>query len=559
MPIIPPSFFGGARPPPASSSFVVSFMVSIVPLFMFPRAKSRARGDKDSVGISPIFVVHNVVLKQSCVSRCSNERITTRTQPFAFTWDFKYVVAAHAQQSSILDRDDRNAMSSSKTRRQGRTTLGGVRLPTVPLDVVDVLLEHAALEDRRALAPFSLVSHAWHELARPRLFSTLTVTRKYTFDDFFDFLAEHPHLVRYIRGLKLRRGYHLARTEREPENLPESDADLLEVEPRADAVFLNRFFLALPKLKELTLEGLGLVPPGTNLEPGADLDAMPRGPYRLRRLVIKHFWRPWLPFGYGHALLFLALFDADAVEVTDNVLNDTTTVPGVPHFDFRQLIRPVRVRELSLTAQPRSFPGQPFDAGLYNDLRNSLAPGCLRSLEGGRVNGHDALTMDALGALLAHAGRDFRHLGLPINLGDGGDLPQEWRRLGLERYTNLACLTLELGLPKPRSRYDGDAPLGAAVMALLSHVGPSLRAITLRLQKVEEQAQIKSERTLGLGALDAMVCERFPDLDRFCLDLRGRRTYGVECILAARKIMAGLRERGILEVVSWGAIGSEAW
>ena len=76
---------------------------------------------------------------------------------------------------------------------------------------------------------------------------------------------------------------------------------------------------------------------------------------------------------------------------------------------------------------------------------------------------------------------------------------------------------------------------------------------------MEEQAQVKSRRTLDLGALDAAVCARFPDLDRFCLDLQGRRTFGVECVLAARKVMSGLRERGILEVVSWGAIGSQTW
>ena len=73
----------------------------------------------------------------------------------------------------------------------------------LPLELADAILEHAS-HDKATLSACTLVSHAWRNLARPHLFSSLTVACQETFDDFDDFLGSHPDIARLVRRLELQ-------------------------------------------------------------------------------------------------------------------------------------------------------------------------------------------------------------------------------------------------------------------------------------------------------------------------------------------------------------------
>ncbi|KAI0334673.1 hypothetical protein GY45DRAFT_1318282 [Cubamyces sp. BRFM 1775] len=76
-------------------------------------------------------------------------------------------------------------------------------LRALPLELADAILEHAS-HDKATLSACTLVSHVWRDLARPHLFSFLTVACQETFDDFDGFLGSHPDIARLVRRLELR-------------------------------------------------------------------------------------------------------------------------------------------------------------------------------------------------------------------------------------------------------------------------------------------------------------------------------------------------------------------
>lgn len=179
----------------------------------------------------------------------------------------------------------------------------------------------------------------------------------------------------------------------------------------------------------------------------------------------------------------------------------------------------------------------------------------------------------SFGRLVESAARDALHIYLPFRVsspvGPGEDDPgahsmlwvpvarrlltdalaEHWRILNLHACTSLTSLTLEITVPptrKPESSRDiPRVPLADVCIALLANMPVTVRVLTIKFWGAHEPAKIRSEKTLRLRALDAVLAERHAHLERVEVI-----TYmGVDCVEALTRAMPKLRRRGVLAVI----------
>ena len=94
-------------------------------------------------------------------------------------------------------------------------------------------------------------------------------------------------------------------------------------------------------------------------------------------------------------------------------------------------------------------------------------------------------------------------------------------------------------------------PYSAVCNAILTHISPTLRCLTITLLLVYGDEQIGCSQTMCLGALDDLLEERFPSLEAVRLEMQVREAMLPECMKEALEVMPKIKARGILKVTQW--------
>ncbi|EIW55320.1 uncharacterized protein TRAVEDRAFT_51443 [Trametes versicolor FP-101664 SS1] len=416
----------------------------------------------------------------------------------------------------------------------------------LPVELLDLVLE-SVREDRVTILACSWVSRLWHEVALPYLFASLKIASKYDFVDFHGFLQMHPHIACRVRKLQLKVAY----TEWTDRMRRQDDYPVVG---RAQLIALVAL---LPRLQELHLYDLWLID-----SPNPASDAPNPLPTRtLEKLTVERCSAPGLAttLSLVTVLNIISVFDSiDTLELLAMQISSGTTKRA-------RHIRTLNVA--ALITGDLSTHGSRFAASaLYDPLRASLAPGCLRSLELECIGAplvHVSAVLPSFGALVASAARNALHIHIPFQvslpqIGPNGDSPEHWRALNLQACTSLRSLTLDVLVPRsnvcpPEGWIDTpDASVAQVCRALLANVPMTIRVLTLKFWRLDTRwgTEFDNATSLGLRALDAALAARHEYLKRLevmisiCVDEEGTS-------LALLTAMPELRAKGMLRVVEW--------
>ena len=293
-------------------------------------------------------------------------------------------------------------------------------LDNLPPEVLHVIFQHAAHADKPTILACSLVSWNWREMSLPHLFSSLTVKRSLDYDDFSNFLTEHPNLARYIRRLVL--GFL---PKRYFDGLPHAT-----IRPTLTSVNLSQITAKLPRLHTLVLQSVWLA------EAQGDIASLPSViPRMLEGLMIHGCSAPREePLPLRALLGILITYPATAISLQSIFVVDCNA-PIQFDTELSSATHQSTIR-LDLGSSCDHWPR------LYETFRRLLAPRCLRSLCT-HPNIHDAApdVLRALGAFIDHAGGEaLRHLELPFSIGVD-DVGHSQARPGEHQEKSLSPLT----------------------------------------------------------------------------------------------------------------------
>ncbi|KAI0326148.1 hypothetical protein GY45DRAFT_1329297 [Cubamyces sp. BRFM 1775] len=408
----------------------------------------------------------------------------------------------------------------------------------LPLDVCFTIFEFAP---KRTLIACSRVSKAWREVSLPHLFRSITVSRCRSFDDFLQFLDEHADLAWYIRNLTL-----------EYAPRPVQEIHGLKIKPVVDRPFLVALANKLPRLQELCLLRVAFGRPveGANTSPAIANNSR-LSSSRLRRLLLVGCHSVGINVCHIHTLLdIFAAVPVDSIQTRDVYISSSLrhNAEQIPSHLQGQLDMP----NLLMDANPFRAEGQ--IRYLYRALRQAIAPRCLRQLRLDHIDRGSNFGLRSLGEILHHSGRDvLQTFELPFviegPIGPLEDHSEHWKILHLDECRNLEAFGILVRLnkfgPPPR------VPFSAVCNAILAHVAPTLRRLTVTIFLAIEDAQIRNNETICLGALDDMLEARFPALEMVRLEIQIWGDRLPKCKTAAEEVMPKSMARGILEVVQW--------
>ncbi|KAI0334679.1 hypothetical protein GY45DRAFT_1125987 [Cubamyces sp. BRFM 1775] len=414
----------------------------------------------------------------------------------------------------------------------------------LPPEVVNIIFEHAS-SDKTVISACSLVSSSWRALSLSHLFSSLTVARQNTFDDFGDFLDAHSDISYTVRILVLQ-------------HLPGGPGLFMTIAP------LVALAAKLPRLQVLHLARIWLavdLPLPSSFPPTAP-------PRRLEKLIVNNctsgdnrWFSPRTIYG------ILATFPADAVSLY--LLTVGADIPSqiVPPGTSSKLYPPheaTRVRIHSLTLDRNNASAFPMHdmAPLHEGLRLTLAPLCLhtfRSRSG--LDRRNPESLRVFGELMSQIGGEtLRHLEFPFIIGQvvypSEDEPDHWRALRLHTCRNLETVVFSISVPllqtltiPRRAQEPPRVPVCAVLVAFLPHLPLTLRTCKLVLSNVGLPARIQSRRTMDLERLDAALRDRLPSLTKIQIVLQGRKPFEVEqCVQTVQELMPVCRNNGLLHV-----------
>ncbi|KAI0676498.1 hypothetical protein C8Q78DRAFT_1073306 [Trametes maxima] len=315
----------------------------------------------------------------------------------------------------------------------------------------------------------------------------------------------------------------------------------------------------LPRLRTLTLRNLCFTFCKTA---EADETLFPPSPTKLPKLVIYSCSER----GRGHSCTeTLTLFNLLAVLNPEDVQLEPLSLDfrarSHPPFDRKKLLRPLGIRKL--TADTRGLHYDGFDQKnraflpLFRALRQSLAPGTLASLDLGNVWRMNSLYYEkfmlALGKLITHVSASLLHFRYPLSLCLGAEnSPDYWAVLNLQQCTKLTSLLLQVKIWPERS---SSKPPSAAVIAILSHISPTLRSITVVVDMCRGVDRVRGPLYDLTDALDEALIsvERFPALQRVYVPLRNlsgddRRRLIMACLDITERTVPKLRARSAVRV-----------
>ncbi|EIW55335.1 uncharacterized protein TRAVEDRAFT_23044 [Trametes versicolor FP-101664 SS1] len=412
----------------------------------------------------------------------------------------------------------------------------------LPVELLDLVLQ-CLWEDKPAIIACSQVSRLWNEVAQPHLFAFLKIASR---SDFVEFPASlwhaHPAIARHVRKLELKNAQRRI-------SWTDHFAPLADF-PEIDRAQLCALVAPLLHLQELHLYELCLLD-----SPGPAPDARDDLPHRTLEKLTLSRCRARAPGSHTPLATLLNLVSVFASVGTLELIS-----MHLSDFLPARLIRPARVGAL-VTRDAGLSPGSEDE--LFEALRESLVPGCLRALQLGSL-GHaaarDVGTVRKFGQLVGSAARDALHIHLPffltIAVKPREDDPEYWRTLNLQTCTSLQTLGLDLSIPPAESTHTPRVPLARVCIALLANMPSTVRMLVLKLWGLDAanwQVQLANTDRLGLRALDdALAGGRHDHLERVEVMLDARHcAWREECEVGLGEAMPRLRARGVLAVVDW--------
>ncbi|OJT02990.1 hypothetical protein TRAPUB_6469 [Trametes pubescens] len=335
----------------------------------------------------------------------------------------------------------------------------------LPIELLDLVL-HNLREDKPTILACSQVSRLWHEVALRHLFAFLKIASRSDFVEFRTFLHANADIARHVRKLELKRAQTSFMGHYKPQ-------DKLPAIGRAE---LRDLVAPLPRLQELHLHELYLIDSPTPAPTVTD-DLPDR---TLEKLTFERC-RARAPGRNTPLATILNLVSVFASVGTLELVSMRT-----PSFMPSRLIRTVRVR--TVVTRDISLPNNSVTE-LYTALRGSLVPGYLRSLDLGCAGDPTARYPGSFGQLVHSAARRALHihilLFMSIPLGRLEHEPRYWHKLNLHACTSLRSLALEISVPPVRPGADTmhtpHVPLARVCVALLTHIPPTVRILTLKL------------------------------------------------------------------------------
>ncbi|KAI0642630.1 hypothetical protein C8Q79DRAFT_223618 [Trametes meyenii] len=330
-----------------------------------------------------------------------------------------------------------------------------------------------------------------------------------------------------------------------------------------DALTLAAIVGRLPRLRMLTLRKICFTFSKTTDEDGTSLPSSLNSSVKLPKLVVYTCSRGTR----GHSCTnILTLFNLLAVLNPEDVLLEPFSLDfrarSHPRYDRRRLLRPLEMRKLTADTRGLNYDG--FDnknqafLPLFSALRQSLAPGTLTSLDLSNVwrmnHMYYEKFMLALGKLLAHVSSSLLHFRYPLSLTLGADAsPDYWAVLNLQQCTKLTSLSLQVEIWPERTV--SSTPPSAALAALLSHISPTLRSITVVVDMCRGVDRIRGPLYDLTDALDEALTSagRFPALQRVYAPLRilsssDRNRLLKACLDIAERTVPRLRARSGVRV-----------
>ncbi|OJT15911.1 hypothetical protein TRAPUB_14193 [Trametes pubescens] len=228
----------------------------------------------------------------------------------------------------------------------------------LPVELLDFVMQ-SLWEDKRSILACSRVSRLWHEVAHPHLFAFLKIASQFDFVGFYAFLHANTDIAGHLRKLQLK---HTITTWLNQSELPDGF-------PGVGRAQLRDLVASLPRLQDLHLYRLWVM---SSLNPPPDvLDLLPT--HSLEKLTIKNCDVPDGDLFPVTVLNIVSLFaSVDPVKLVSLCL---LILPP----DRVRVIRPVNMGTLIIT--DISLLPQFEASGIYDPLRECLAPGCIRSLE----------------------------------------------------------------------------------------------------------------------------------------------------------------------------------
>ncbi|KAJ8472487.1 hypothetical protein ONZ51_g8472 [Trametes cubensis] len=417
-----------------------------------------------------------------------------------------------------------------------------VVLDNLPPEVLHVIFQHAAHDDKPTILACSLVSWNWREMSLPHLFSSLTVKRSLDYDDFSNFLAEHPNLTRHIRRLVL--GF-----------LPKCYSDGLPhatIRPTLTSVDLFQITAKLPRLHTLVLQGVWLA------EAPGDIPSLPSvTPRMLEEVVIHGCSAPREePLPLRALLGILIAYPATTISLQSifvtfahlAIIGPASTKHFVD-FSLHGVCVPSAPTQLSMTQRQMSY--------VLLELLSIMLEG--RSYDTSNSLSRSEWTTWVTRKLVQVSTR--RNLcpvqrGPVINQTDAAcGLLDFWRILRLNKCSNLEYIQVNIALvfpwPAPHNvRPLPPVPFTTVCIALLDQLPNTLRTVAFKIRSPDE-AYIYDANWLNLQELDEALVARFPSLEQVHVMLHGYIRW-VECTRLIRSAMAKCGQRGILSIGGQG-------
>ncbi|KAH9889845.1 hypothetical protein C8Q73DRAFT_705673 [Cubamyces lactineus] len=381
-------------------------------------------------------------------------------------------------------------------------------LEGLPLELSNVVFEHMATE-KASLATCTLVSRGWRDIALPHLFRSVEGVQQTALSDFVHFLDARPRIPRLIRTLRINGISGISNNYLPGVVSLETLTALTAKLPSLQKLFLHKVFFADTPAD-----------PSNGTVTGAVASAR-----RLDQLVVHGCFdesKPERAVSLPALLGMLDAFPADSTSLHSLMVAD---VPPSDPLMARVLNPPERLRVCELTLSrltSRRRPHHDEMGHLYDALRHVVAPGCLRSLRARveRDTAPESESMQPFGSLVHYAARTLLPFALRHPVLSSEDNPEYWCALHLRECRHLRSFTLWIEPPLLRSLSTARGtpnrqhiPLSAMIVAILSHLPPTLHTLTLALCDAVEPAHIRSAK-LGLRVLDDALSDarRFPSL-----------------------------------------------
>ena len=268
-------------------------------------------------------------------------------------------------------------------------------LGALPPELVDLVFEHT-LYDKETIQACTLVSRSWRAVSAPHLFSSLTVVRQASFDDFDGFLIARPDIASCIRELELKQ-------------VPD-DLDIGSPHAAVASAALAALSAKLPGLQVLRLRRMWIS--DSSLESPTSVGPAVQRP-RMKSLTLHDCSNgsdSLISLRTLHGVL--ETFPADSVSLFYLTIADASDPDTQAGARWSQL----HIEDLTFY----HVHAQPVALRLLDDLRQILAPHCLRSLRARLENMYTRNTvfLSVLSEFLIHiGGPQLRHLEFPFPVG----------------------------------------------------------------------------------------------------------------------------------------------